>query len=65
MLVKFCVLERELAVRVVMIVVSLGERPWWPITLRWLEHYCARWNHDLVVVRQPLVADLKPEDFDS
>jgi hypothetical protein len=47
-----------------MIVVSLGERPWWPITLRWLEHYCARWNHDLVVVRQPLVADLKPEDFD-
>lgn len=50
--------------RVALIVVSLGERPWWPITAKWLDVYCRRWNYDLVVVRQPLVAELQPEEFD-
>ncbi len=50
--------------RVAIVVVSLGDRPWWPIALRWLEHYCLKCSYDLVVVRQPLVAHLRPADFD-
>lgn len=50
--------------RAAMIVTSLGDRPWWPIAAKWMERYCRRWAYDLVVVRQPLVPELSPQDFD-
>jgi hypothetical protein len=46
------------------IVISLGERPWLPIVEHWLGRYCRRWNHDLVVLREPLLTDVRSDQFD-
>jgi hypothetical protein len=51
-------------VRVAVFVVSLGDRPWWPIALYWMDLYCRRCSYDLVVIRQPPVTNLQPSDFD-
>jgi hypothetical protein len=50
--------------RVAVVVVSVGDRPWWPIALSWLELYCRKNSYDLVVIRQPLLTGLQPSDFD-
>ena len=46
------------------IVISLGDRPWLPIVEHWLRRYCQRWGHDLLVIREPLLDDLRPDSFD-
>ncbi len=50
--------------RVGVVVVSMGDRPWWPIALSWLNLYCRKHSYDLVVARQPLVTHLQLSQFD-
>lgn len=53
-----------MALRVGVIVVSVGERPWWPVARVWLERYCREHDYELVVVDKPLIAGLGMFEFD-
>jgi hypothetical protein len=50
--------------QVAVVVVSVGDRPWWPIALTWLDLYCRKCSYDLVVIRQPLATSPQASDFD-
>ena len=50
--------------RVLLVVVSLGDRPWFPYVEKWINDYVSRCNYELKVIKEPL-AGLKKEDFDQ
>ena len=48
--------------RVLLVVISLGERPWFCYVKKWIVDYCSRCNYDYKVIQEPLPG-LKKEDF--
>ena len=50
--------------RTAVVVVTLGERPWFPYAVYWVDHFCNRFGFDLIVCRQPLI-DIKASNFQN
>jgi hypothetical protein len=50
--------------RVALVMLSLGERPWLPIAGFWMERYCRRCGYDFIFVDKPLLRGLMPGNFD-
>ena len=35
--------------KTVVVIFSIGDRPWFGITKRWAEYFCKKWNYELKI----------------
>jgi len=51
--------------RTAIVVITLGERPWFGYALHWLNHFCDRFGFDIIVYRQPLIENIRASSFQT
>ena len=49
--------------KIVLAVVSIGDRPWFAFCLPWMNHFCCRFGYDLIVFRSPVITSVSPEEL--